>query len=65
MGLAKQIIIKPIAAKDANKIVRAVHYSGKVVNNINALACLHALFLVKNAAAKLCVKFFCPVAVFP
>jgi hypothetical protein len=33
MGDAKRIIIKPIAAKDANKIIKAIHYSGKVVNN--------------------------------
>lgn len=33
MGQAKEIIVKPISAQDANKIVRAVHYSGKVVNN--------------------------------
>ena len=33
MGDAKRIIVKPIAAADANRIVRALHYSGKVVNN--------------------------------
>lgn len=33
MGAAKEIIVKPIASTDANKIVRALHYSGKVVNN--------------------------------
>lgn len=33
MGDAKQIIVKPISSQDANKIVRALHYSGKVVNN--------------------------------
>lgn len=33
MGDAKSIIVKPIAATDANKIIRALHYSGKVVNN--------------------------------
>lgn len=33
MGRAKDIIVKPIAAKDANRIVRALHYSGKVVQN--------------------------------
>ena len=30
MGRAKGIIVKPIAAKDGNRIVRALHYSGKV-----------------------------------
>ena len=30
MGDAKRLIVKPIAAADANKIVRALHYSGKV-----------------------------------
>lgn len=33
MGRAKDIIIKPISSKDANKIIRDLHYSGKVVNN--------------------------------
>lgn len=33
MGRAKDLIVKPISAKDANKIVRSLHYSGKVVNN--------------------------------
>lgn len=33
MGDAKQIIVAPIAAADANKVIRALHYSGKVVNN--------------------------------
>lgn len=33
MGKAKEIIVKPISATDANRIVRALHYSGKVVNN--------------------------------
>lgn len=33
MGRAKDIIVKPISAQDANKIVRLTHYSGKVVNN--------------------------------
>lgn len=33
MGDAKQLIVKPIAARDANKIIKAMHYSGKVVNN--------------------------------
>ena len=30
MGRAKDIIVKPISAQDANRIVRAIHYSGKV-----------------------------------
>lgn len=30
MGRAKDIIVKPINAKDANRIIRALHYSGKV-----------------------------------
>lgn len=33
MGEAKQLRVNPIAARDANRIVRALHYSGKVVNN--------------------------------
>ena len=33
MGDAKQLVVKPIKAADANRIVRALHYSGKVVNN--------------------------------
>lgn len=33
MGKAKDIIVKPISAKDANRIVKQLHYSGKVVNN--------------------------------
>lgn len=33
MGDAKALIVKPISAQDANRIVRALHYSGKVVNN--------------------------------
>jgi len=33
VGDAKQLIVKPIAARDANKIIKALHYSGKVVNN--------------------------------
>lgn len=31
MGEAKRIIVRPIAAADARRIVRALHYSGKVV----------------------------------
>jgi len=30
---AKQIVVKPIARADANRIIKALHYSGKVVNN--------------------------------
>ena len=33
MGRAKDIIVKPIAARDATRIVKALHYSGKVVQN--------------------------------
>jgi hypothetical protein len=33
VGRAKDLIVKPISASDANRIVRALHYSGKVVNN--------------------------------
>ena len=33
MSSAKDIIVKPISAQDANKIIKALHYSGKVVNN--------------------------------
>lgn len=33
MGAAKDIILRPISARDANALVRRVHYSGKVVNN--------------------------------
>lgn len=33
MGDAKQLIVKPISSKDANKIIKSLHYSGKVVNN--------------------------------
>lgn len=33
VGDAKRIVVKPIAAADANRIVKALHYSGKVVNN--------------------------------
>ena len=30
MGDAKQIIVKPISAQDGNRIIRNLHYSGKV-----------------------------------
>jgi len=33
VGDAKKIIVKPIASTDANRIIQALHYSGKVVNN--------------------------------
>lgn len=33
MGDAKKIIVKPISASDANRIIKALHYSGKVVQN--------------------------------
>lgn len=33
MGAAKDILVKPISASDAREVVKAYHYSGKVVNN--------------------------------
>ena len=33
MASAKDIRLKPISSKDANSIIKALHYSGKVVNN--------------------------------
>ena len=33
MSSAKELIVKVISSSDANRIVRALHYSGKVVNN--------------------------------
>ena len=33
MGAAKDILLRPVSAQDANALVRRVHYSGKVVNN--------------------------------
>ena len=33
MGHAKNIIVKPISSSDANRVIRSLHYSGKVVNN--------------------------------
>jgi hypothetical protein len=33
MASAKDLIVKPISASDANRIVRKLHYSGKVVQN--------------------------------
>lgn len=33
MASAKNLIVKPISSQDAARVVKAVHYSGKVVNN--------------------------------
>ncbi len=33
MGKAKDLVVKPISAQDANRIIKELHYSGKVVNN--------------------------------
>lgn len=33
MSSAKDIVLKPISAQEANALVKRVHYSGKVVNN--------------------------------
>jgi hypothetical protein len=33
VGAAKSIVVKPISAADGNRIIRALHYSGKVVQN--------------------------------
>lgn len=33
MSSAKDLIVKPISAADANRIVKSLHYSGKVVQN--------------------------------
>lgn len=33
MASAKDIIVKPISSKDARKIIKRYHYSGKIVNN--------------------------------
>lgn len=33
MGKAKDIVVKVISSKDANRIVKQIHYSGSVVNN--------------------------------
>lgn len=33
MGIAKDIRVEPITSSDANRIIRALHYSGKVVPN--------------------------------
>ena len=33
MGDAKRIVVKPIGAQDARRVIQALHYSGKVVQN--------------------------------
>lgn len=33
MGNAKDILLRPITAQEANALVKRIHYSGKVVNN--------------------------------
>ena len=33
MGDAKHLIVKPISSADANRIIKSLHYSGKVVQN--------------------------------
>jgi len=33
VGDAKRLIVKPISSQDANRIIKGLHYSGKVVNN--------------------------------
>ena len=33
MTSAKDIIVKPISSKDARRLVKKIHYSGKVVQN--------------------------------
>jgi hypothetical protein len=33
VGDAKQIIVKPISSTDANRLIKSLHYSGKVVQN--------------------------------
>jgi hypothetical protein len=33
MGTAKDIVLRPVSAAEANELVRRVHYSGKVVQN--------------------------------
>ena len=33
MGEAKRLVVKPISAQDAGRIIKALHYSGKVVHN--------------------------------
>lgn len=56
MATAKDIIVKPITAAAANKVVKAVHYSGKVVQNSN----LHfGVFL--NGRLEGCMSFGSPM----
>jgi hypothetical protein len=33
LGTAKDIIVKPISSRDANRVIKSLHYSGKVCNN--------------------------------
>lgn len=33
MGRAKDIVVKPISSSDAQRVIKALHYSHKVVNN--------------------------------
>ncbi len=33
MGDAKRILVKPISSQDARRVIRSLHYSGKVVQN--------------------------------
>ena len=33
MASVKDLIVKPISAQDARRLVKRLHYSGKVVNN--------------------------------
>ena len=33
MGQAKKIIVKPITSKDARRVIRSLHYSGKCTQN--------------------------------
>lgn len=33
MGDAKRLVVQPISAADAGRIVKSLHYSRKVVNN--------------------------------
>ena len=33
MGDAKQLVVRPISSADANRIIKSLHYSGKVVQN--------------------------------
>lgn len=42
MSSAKDIVLKPITAQEANELVRRVHYSGKVVQNSQ----LHNIYFI-------------------